>query len=497
MNNNPQPPSRQRYDLPFEHLHEGASNFDIRASDHVAARLRKRDSGVGGFSEVRVWDTSERAIEIVYPADLSQTWSTGDSVDLEITISGQRMLFEGLVVNQISANAHTKRIGIRYSRRIDPWSKQERRVGPRWVCSDQFYPTCIATSPFINAGPTIFQVRDVSSDGMQLTCDISKTYLVPKLKVRLTVNFPLVGDFVVNVEVARIGFDSIGGRDILSIGVRFLKLTEDMKAIIAQYLVEFSNVPSLQALRDNGFKPPEPKRGIEFYYAKTEQDLRDTWHLRKKAHLNDDNIAAQHVEDEDMSDWYDLSSRIILGKYRDRLVATARVHFGSLDYPLEQEGYVEWPKNMPRRDQIMEISRVALDPDFQKGDLLFGLFQFIVMSYREERPYVVLSAWPHQVKLYKKLGFSDTGLTHKEEFWRHKQNILIGNGLAGLCGKNMNPLVWNLTWRPAAERMIKNGIIEPKGMNRLRMAIYRLFAGPASLIQFFARGPRRIRKELF
>lgn len=487
LNQNP----RARYDLDFSDLHEHALNFDTRSGDRVFARVRSRDDAAATFVDMRVWDTSERAIELVYPVDSQKTWSKGEAVDLEVRIAGQRMLFEGLIVDQIRESDATRRIGIRYARRVEQWSQHERRVGPRWVCSDQFYPSCIATSPFVSGGATVFQVKDVSSEGMQLVCDISRTYLIPKMRVRLTVNFPLVGDFVTPVEIVRIGFDSQGGKDLLSVGVKFIQLTDEMRVVIAQYLIEFSNVPSLQALKDSGFRPPQPKRGIEFYFAKSEEDIREVWQLRKVAHLNDHNIADESLSDEDMSDRYDMVSRIVVGKHNGRIVATARAHFGSLDYPLEHETYVEWPKELPRRDEIMEISRVALHPEFQKADLLMGLFQYVVMTFREERPFVLLSAWPDQAGMYTRLGFSDTGLRYKAEIWTKEIHVLMGDGLAGLCGKNINPLVWNLTWRPAAERMIRSGVISPMGMNKFRFQFYKLFAWPARILERLSRGPKK------
>ena len=482
--------ARNKYDLDFTELHDRALNFDTRAGDRILSRIRKRGES-GRFTDMRVWDTSERAIELVYPENEDHAWAKGDSVDLEVTVGSQRILFEGLIVDEIRHNEFAKRIGIRYARRLEKWSRAERRSGPRWICSNQYYPICVATSPFISSGAVVFQVSDVSSEGMQLVCDISKTYLIPQLKIRLTVNFPLVGDFVTTVEVVRIGFDSVGGKDHLSIGVKFLKLTHEMRSVIAQYLIEFSNAPSLRALRDHGFKPPDPKRGVDFYFAKTESEIRAIWKLRRLAHENDDNIAITAVTDEEMSDKYDMVSRLIVGSYRGKIIATARTHFGSMDLPLEHENYVEWPQSLPRRDQVFEVSRVALDPEFQKGDLLFGLFQFIVMTYREERPYVVLSAWPHQVGLYEKLGFSDTGLRHKGDLWKHEQRVMIADGLASLCGRNLNPVTWNLTWRPVAERMIDCGVIEPKGMNKLRMEVYKAFGLPSRFVERIVTRPRK------
>ena len=219
--------TRNDYDLDFSELHGHAMPFDARETDNVVARVRKREANSKTLHQMQVWDTSERAIELVQRDEDSISLTVGDAVDLEVTISGQRMFFEGLVVDQIQNNEHAKRIGIRYARRIESWAKQERRRQPRWLCSDQFFPVCVATSPFIRGSTTIFQVRDLSTSGMQLACDISRTYLIPQMKIRLTVSFPLVGDFVAPVEIARIGFDSIGGRDVLSVGVRFLSLTRE------------------------------------------------------------------------------------------------------------------------------------------------------------------------------------------------------------------------------------------------------------------------------
>ena len=58
--------ARNKYDLDFSELHDRALNFDTRAGDRILSRIRKRGES-GRFTDMRVWDTSERAIELVYP----------------------------------------------------------------------------------------------------------------------------------------------------------------------------------------------------------------------------------------------------------------------------------------------------------------------------------------------------------------------------------------------------------------------------------------------
>ena len=262
-----------------------------------------------------------------------------------------------------------------------------------------------------------------------------------------------------------------------------------------RYLIQFSNVETLEELRVAGFHPASVSKAVDFYYLKKEEDYQAILNLRYEAHQHDKNIKdGIDVTPTDMGDIEDARSRIIIGSYRGQVVATGRVRFNELDAPLEHEKYVEWPETLPRRDQILEISRVCTHPDFRRGDLLAGVFQFASSTCMQmEKPYVLIGSWPDMRPFYEKLGWLDTGLSHTEPMWEKPQHLMIGHVLDGILGRGINPIYWNLIWRVVADHTIANGLINPTGLDLFRVRIYRLF-GPLSQWLFNRRRNLRPRK---
>jgi hypothetical protein len=483
-------PNRSKYDLDFSEIHEIVYPADIREDHRVIARVRRRDQDPQKFTVLKLWKMSPLGVELVCPPEFDGL-TKGDQIDLEIIVAGQRMYFEGLVVDLIQHNDLIRLMGVRLSRRVERTTTEERRTSPRWICSDYYFPTCVATSPFVLHEITHFQVRDVSADGMLLICSLRNKYLLPGMRIRLTVNFPMIGDFVCMAKVVRVSFTTRSGKDMLAVGVEFVAPTEQMKRTIAQYLIQFSNVSSLEELRQFGLVPTSVLRAVNFYFIKTEEDYKAVLKLRRLAHLADDNFAASDVTDEDMGDIHDAQSRILVGSYQGEIVTTARIRFNSLDEPLEHEAFIDWPASLPRRDQIIEVSRAANHPDFRHSDLLIGLFQFIAATCRQEKPYFVIGSWPTMVDFYRKLGFRETGLSHGEKLWKMEQHILIVDALPTLLGHNVGPIYWNVAWRVVSDHMIQNGILEPSSMDKLRLAFYRSMGPLTKLLMRFRQKPRR------
>lgn len=483
--------TRDRYDLDFRELHQIIRPGEVRSSDRIIARVRKRDASTG-YETLKVWKLSPLGIELDDPEEASK-YSKGDPVDLEITIDGERSFYEGLVVDVVQQNELIRLLGIRLGvQTSDGQTSHDRRKAPRWMCSDEFCPSAMCTSPGVANDFTQFQIRDISKDGMQLVCSLRNKYLLPGRKLQLTCNFPMVGEFVVPVKIARVSLTALQGKDKLSVGVEFMQITDHIQKTLAQYLIQFSNVETLQELRIAGFTPASVSKAVDFYYLKSEEDYKKVLDLRLAAHQYDRNILEDlEVTPEDLGDIEDSRSRIIVGIYRDRIVATGRIRYNDMDSPLEHEKYVEWPTTLPRREQIMEISRVCTDPEFRRGDLLAGLFQFICATcIQTHKPYVLIGSWPEMRQFYEKIGFKDTGLSHTEPMWKSKQHLMIGHSVDTMLGRDVGPVYWNLIWRVASEHTIRNGLIQPAGLDSFRLRMYR-FLGPVS--QWLGNRRRKLR----
>ncbi len=485
---------RSKFDVDFRAIHSAIHPSDIRDTDRVLGRIRRRDSAAGEFISIRVWKLSPLGVELVQPEG-EQTFQKGDQVDLEITLAGQRTRFEGLVVDLVETAESIELLGIRLSKRSEEGLPQDdRRRATRWLCSDEFLPTCMAPTPGRFDDFVYFQIRDISTDGMQLVCSLRNKFLIAGMRLRIIAVFPMGSVTNLQVEITRVGITSIGGKDKLVVGARFIELSGFARQAIGQYLIQFGDVESLEALRSEGLAPKSVSLGVDFYILKSEQDYLEVLELRRLSHSLDGNLKFE-VSAFDMGDINDARARIVVGKYRGKVVATARVRYNELDEPLEHEAHVVWPKELPRRDQIIEVSRVATHPDYRRNDLLAALFRFSCQNcVQPERPWVVVSCLDHMVPFYKKIGFHQTGLRHTEPIWKDDRvlNIMIVNISEMVLGRDVNPLYWNMLWKDLADLLMEQQAVTPTGLDKVRLLAYRSLS---PVVDFLAKVRRPKRKK--
>ncbi len=308
------------------------------------------------------------------------------------------------------------------------------------------------------------------------------------MRISLTTVFPMAQVVQIEVEIVRVAIAAFAGRDRLVLGTRYRSISDHAKAVIGQYVLQFSNVDTPTDLKEVGFAPKNVSLGVDFYNLKSEEDYRAVLELRYLAHSVDGNLE-EGATPEDLADLNDARSRIVVGKYRGRVVATSRIRFNELDEPMEHEAFLEWPKTLPRRDQIVEVSRVATHPGFRRNDLLAALFRYSYINLiQSDRPWVIMSCLDHMVPFYEKIGFRHTGLRHTEPQWKSDRvlNIMIVNTFELMMGRGVNPFYWNVLWREVAQYLSAEALIEPTGIDRARLMVFRALA-PVSTLAYYVR----------
>ena len=291
----------------------------------------------------------------------------------------------------------------------------------------------------------------------------------------------MIGDLSLSVSIVRIGITSERGKDYLVVGTVFSTLSLSAKNIIGQYLLQFTDADSLDDLRQAGFVPLSMAKGTDFYFLKTEEDYEQVLKLRLAAHVAAGTVDASSVP-ADMADVFDTNSRILVGKHKGEVIVTARVHFNVLDEPMEHEKHISWPENLPRRDQIFEISRACTHPDYRKNDLMAGLLRIISATcIQPQRPWVLISSTEELRDFYLRVGLKDTGLRYTHPVFKGTQCVMLVHCAEMILGKTSQPLYWNVVWKPVFEHLVETGILQPDPMDRARMRIYKLLYPVAQL----------------
>lgn len=482
--------SRDRFDIDFSDIHESVFPTDIRDFDRVIARVRLRDT-TDDFQEVRVWRMSPLGIELVC-AESQEILKKSNKIDLELTIGGQRTSFEGLVVDVVKENDSISLAGIRLSDPKDATSSdKDKRRSKRWLCGEEFFPTCVSPTPGRFNEYMYFQIRDISRDGLQLICSLRNKYLIPGTQLNLTASFPMVGDLSIAVKITRVGITSEREKDYLVVGTEYAALSQNARNIIGQYLLQFGNAESLADLRKAGFFPQSVAKGTDFYFLKTEADYEEVLALRLMAHQAGGTVD-EYATSRDMSDLYDSNSRIIIAKYRGRIVASARIHYSPIEEEMEHEQYVDWPTEYPRRDTVFEITRVCTHPEFRSNDLLAGLLRFMATTcLQPQRPWVLISTTDALLPFYEKIGLQRANLQYEHPVYKGRQNVLLTNAFDIVKGRFVHPIYWNVIWKDVYGYLIETGVLKAEPIDHARVRAYKLLYPLALLIAGISRKPRK------
>ena len=400
----------------------------------------------------------------------------GTVVEAKVTLrDSQVTLHRGVIVDVSYPAPESVELAIRITHRPAPQMRQlERRREVRWLCSDDFQPTGVAANPARFNDFVLFQVIDISCGGMRLLTSLRNNFLVRGTRLDLILSFPMVSQISIRVSVQNVSFVSRNDKEYLAIGVQLESLRRRELSVIAQYMAQFGDVDSLREFRDGGFPQLVIRRSIECSFVRTEEDYREVLNLRYLAYLADGKVTNSSTINE-VSDVYDSRARIIMCKYRGRLIASARLTFNELGDVTEHEEFVPWPSDFPRRDTAVEVTRACTHPEFRRTGVFYALLRHVVVTATQAgRAWVVTSSTEDLVPLYKFVGLSDTGITYNHpELNNLKHVLLLGSIPNALSGQSVGPTAWNQVWKDALPFVSFHMTTIHEPISRIRISIYR------------------------
>ncbi len=482
----------------FQMLHGPFTPEEVRKGEQISAVVRSRDSKYPFSGEMQVWKMSPLGVELKVNSE-KEMLPKGLPVDLELTIGTQSMTIKGLVVDYVCPRVNENRIGIRMVQASsgDEYKGGERRKKRRWLCAPQFLPTGIAPNPAKFNDFIYFRICDVSATGFQLLTSLRNKFIVVGMRIDCMISFPMVAQLhtILKVENVRIIMDQ--GVEQLAVGVTIEELTPELRETIGQYLMQFGLGTTPREIYESGLETPRVSKAVDYTFVKTEEEFQKALELRRLSYLHEGKISLQ-TNASDLTDIYDTRSRIVIGRYQGKIVCTARLTFNEIDERMEQEEFMEWSTDLPRRDKVVEIMRACTHPEFRGSDLLMGMFQFIALTVvQSRRPWIVINTTEKFKPLYQKIGFTETGHSYKVEMFNNLEHkVMIANVPEAMSGMNVNPIVWNLVWEEVSRYMENYGLLKPDSFRKVRMGVYRLLAPLAQLVYKYWLKPKK-RKRTF
>ena len=462
-------------------VHAGVGFSPVRSQDRIAARIRVVAED-GEYLDCRVWALNPFGIEIVLPPRYQDT-GVGGRIQIDLVLFGQRSKFDGVVAEVSNFEGDQRLATIRFLYEAPERGKRPDRSSTRWLCSDKFLPVAVAPSPTYFDDWMYFHVREISREGMQLSTSLRNKYLLPGTTLKLAIMFPASGNTTVQYVIKRVGVISAGSTDLLLLGGGFVGAEPKTRVVIGQYLVQFAPQVALDELRQADFLPESLFRGVSIRYAKSEDEYRRVLSLRYEANRVSNQLGTAKSAD-DLSEADDARSRILLATRGDDSVATVRIRFPGLEDRIEAEKYVTWPSSLPRRDNVFEVSRLAISPSYRGKDVLPSIFHYIALSaIGSDRPWITVSAMNKYVDFYKKIGFVQTGLRYTDPRWSNELNVMVLHAMDAMKGKGTNILYWYSIWSPVLRDFERDGVVSLKGMDRIRVASMRILGKVAHLFR--------------
>ena len=466
----------------FTTIHGVISPIDIRSGELVKAHIRFSGSSLD-YQTYRVWRLSPLGVEIVMASD-DPLYQKGTVIDLKMVIAGQVCHFGGVVVSSIVNDRGVCVVGVRLTSRIDSFvTEEERRNRQRWQCLEPFSPTGVAVNPALYNDFIYFKIADISQSGMRLITSLRNKYIIPQMHFESLVNFPMIGQVTVKFEVTRARAVSLAGKDVLELGAKILNFDRMLSETIGQYVLQFGPGVSPKELTRESLTARSISTAVDFQFVRNEEDYREVLDLRQRAY-----VAAGKVDPnskaEDRSDIFDSRSRIVVGRYKGRVVASCRLIFSQAEDIMEQEQFVTFPADFPRRDEVVEITRACTDPDFRGGDLLISMCRFVALTVvQSRRNWIVICASDEMRPVYERMGYKKTEFTYEHPALGNlKHTVMYGNVAEALTGRGINPIIWNLLWADVSKYMLHYGIMSGDPLALTRIAIYRMFAPIANLV---------------
>ena len=127
------------------------------------------------------------------PREIDDEW-LGVAVEAKIGLSNNQTIVQRGVVVDISSNIPgTREAAVRTIHQEYPRVPQlERRRQVRWMCSDEFHPTGVASNPAKANDFILFRVLDISPSGMRLLTSLRNSFIVRGMRLDVIVSFPMV-----------------------------------------------------------------------------------------------------------------------------------------------------------------------------------------------------------------------------------------------------------------------------------------------------------------
>lgn len=318
------------------------------------------------------------------------------------------------------------------------------------------------------------EVQSLSPTAIRISTSLRNGDLIPSQNVRLTLNFPLLGNVHCYAYIKRVNLNK--RQDAIDLDFELKSNLEDYQEKAVETLLMSPSTPSLKLLREQGFRVVQGSTAINFEYRSDNQDLKEIAALRMKAlHYQGEMKSIQ--DPIELLDEYDKHSRHIIARLNHQIVAATRLIFNNGD-PARVE-HIKYGAKIPDwlwEAGFIEGGRLVTDPEYRGADIFLNITRFIGKTIiTSGYKYMLSSCSKSLEKVYIRMGCRKIG-TYVIHGDSQPWSLIVVDFENTSKGLGVNPIAWNIVFRPMVDFMIEKDQLKLNLFNKFQLCVYRWFA---------------------
>ncbi len=361
-------------------------------------------------------------------------------------------------------NTDGHHVGIYFASNHAEIAEHDKRELHRLDIRKGFEPHAVAPHPFRYDDFLHFSVQDISKQGARLSTSARNSLLLAGCPLKtLTFHLPTVGQILLHSKITYVYPDFESNQFI--VGIQFDEMPSDSEKQLVKYLINFSENSgshALQSLKTAGLSPKFVKTHLDYSFASCLEDYQRVLVLRHQAYCRAGKIANTSSPKE-MSDLYDLHSKIIVSRHQGEIVGSVRMTFCSRSGDqFELDNSIKLPRNLDRNSTV-EISRLCVDARFENTDLVLGLIERCTeLTAKMGVRFAITSCVKEMIPYYKKLGFFPTGRVFELKTLNNiPHSLLMHDCRSNRSSFGMNPVYWYFAYKNIGDHMRRLGFLKP------------------------------------
>ena len=462
-------------------LHSGVDPAEIYFGEPVGASIYIVKSN-RTIVDLPVFRVSPFGIEIKYKEAALENLTVGDKIDVEVNFGNQKTSFKGVMVGSLRNIGRDNLLGVRlFASDESSNGIEEKRSGKRWAFSEAFLPTGVAPNSLRFNDYIYFKMRDVSASGFLMETSLRNKFLIKGVNLNCRLNFPLIGETNVQVEIRNARKSVIRDKEILLVGCKFVLPSKSFLATIADYTIQFSTEPSAQDLKKSGLVPKHISNGLTFGFVKNEKEYAEVLKLRHQAYSQIGKMNSD-ADPKSAGDIFDSRARIMYAKHNGKMVGSIRIMFHSSNDMFEHEQFLALPSSFPKKEEIVEMTRFCTDVDYRGMDLFYEICARASLAIVQSgRRYMLGSTVEKLLPVYKKLGWTPTGLYYEhKDLGNERHEILLCDMRDCVRGREISYSVWKRVYSEVHDFLASTGQSSLDPINDPKLFVFH------SLSRFFS-----------